>query len=380
MASLRLIACAIALAGCYDIPQPECGFQCGAPATIGGEGSCPDGYSCLGDRCRLVTERPFSCPEIMDPPIVTDITPPSVMARSPMPNAVDVPLDTLVLVTFGEDVTGVDASTFGLESDTGFVNGEITIASPGRAFRFTPTSDLKVNTVYEVVLGTAIRDDAGNRLPETRWSFATIEDHTGPTVVGSIPPDGAIDVALTGTLSVIFDEPVMGITASSVQLEDDGTILPTTLSLPLINRLDIAHDPLAGETVYTIILGAGITDLQGNALIPTTITFTTRETTPPTIVNREPPPDAVDVALDAVVSITFSELVTPDQDISLSTSAALVDTNFSDTFNTDGTYRLTLTPTALLAPATVYTVNIGLVRDLSNNPATFPSYTFTTAP
>jgi hypothetical protein len=373
MASLRLIAL-LALVGCYDVPQPACGFQC--DLALEGE-PCPAGYTCELGRCVLDG---FSgiCPLIEQPP-VTDAIPPQIMARSPAPDDVSVPLDAIILVTFDEVVVNIDASTFGLAFGSEFVTGAVSVASPGRAFRFVPSRNLQANRTYEVVLGNAIADLAGNQLGETRWAFSTIEDHTGPMVVASSPMNGAIGVEPDATITVTFDEPITSNSLSSVRLERGGIPETISLSLPAPNSIGIAHDPLLGETLYTIVLTDQITDLAGNPITPTTLTFTTRDTTPPAIVTRDPLPDATGVPTTTTVSITFSELL-GDHDISLAQASAMVDVAFTDVVNPDDTYTVTLTPTTALSPATVYTVNIGTVRDALNNAASFPDYTFTTAP
>lgn len=45
------------LAGCYETPQPECAFYCGA------DNACPDGYRCAGDGwCkRMDVDEGFAC-------------------------------------------------------------------------------------------------------------------------------------------------------------------------------------------------------------------------------------------------------------------------------------------------------------------------------
>lgn len=39
----------LALPGCYDLPEPQCGFRCGP------DGACPDDYTCnpSDGRCHL---------------------------------------------------------------------------------------------------------------------------------------------------------------------------------------------------------------------------------------------------------------------------------------------------------------------------------------
>jgi methionine-rich copper-binding protein CopC len=373
MAALRLIIL-LALVGCYDVPQPACGFQCGPSSN---RDVCPNGYSCEFGRCVLIGHT-GECPAIIDPE-VTDRTPPGIQARSPMVDQTGVELDAIVLVTFDEEVSDVDASTFGVSLGGTFVNGAVTSASPGRAFRFVPSRNLQANGTYEVVLGSAITDVAGNRLPETRWSFSTIEDVTGPMLLSSSPANGATGVEPNAAITLSFDEPITSNALTSVRLERAGVPEMITLSLPAPTSISIDHDPLVGDTLYTIVLTDQITDFAGNPFMPTTLTFTTRDTTPPAIVGRVPLPDATGVSTTSAISITFSEAL-GDQDIYLAQASTMVDTAFTDVTNPDQTYTITLTPTAPLAPATIYTVHVGLVRDNLANAATFPDYAFTTAP
>jgi hypothetical protein len=47
-AALALVVAGAALAGCYRVPEPDCGFVCGPSADT----ACPDDYTCAGDhRC-----------------------------------------------------------------------------------------------------------------------------------------------------------------------------------------------------------------------------------------------------------------------------------------------------------------------------------------
>lgn len=272
MASLRLIVCALALAGCYELPEPACGFQCGPPLAEGAPGECPSGYTCVAGRCQ--TDAQTTCPPLPDAPGVTDLTPPGVMARSPAPGETGVALDATVTVTFDEPVTSVNPGSFGLSTDTGFVLAGVTEEAPGRTFRLTPERPLRVNKTYQVILGIGIADLAGNALRETTWTFSTIEDRTGPMIASADPADGAVDVALTAALSIRFDEPVTGVTDTSARLEQGGMVQPVMLATTAMT-IDLEHDPLTPATTYSIVLTSDITDLVGNPLAPTTITFTT---------------------------------------------------------------------------------------------------------
>jgi hypothetical protein len=44
-----VVALSRAVAGCYELPEPDCGFACGP------NGACPDGYRCGGEqRCHRI--------------------------------------------------------------------------------------------------------------------------------------------------------------------------------------------------------------------------------------------------------------------------------------------------------------------------------------
>jgi len=75
-----LVACSAAPSACYDVPRPDCGFQCG-PAD-----ECPDGYSCARDqRChRLGAPTALVC----------DTFDAAMPARDAMPDA---PIDATVI-------------------------------------------------------------------------------------------------------------------------------------------------------------------------------------------------------------------------------------------------------------------------------------------
>jgi hypothetical protein len=43
IALVLLVALGAAIAACYEVPRPDCGFVCGPG------GACPDGYACASD-------------------------------------------------------------------------------------------------------------------------------------------------------------------------------------------------------------------------------------------------------------------------------------------------------------------------------------------
>lgn len=93
-------------------------------------------------------------------------------------------------------------------------------------------------------------------------------DLAPPRVQSTTPANGATDVALDATVTVVFDEPVTGVDATTFTA---GTGTVTTVS-PTQYTLT-ATWPAA--TQVTVQLTAGIKDLAGNALVPVSFSFTT---------------------------------------------------------------------------------------------------------
>ncbi|GAB3861833.1 hypothetical protein GCM10028801_26400 [Nocardioides maradonensis] len=106
---------------------------------------------------------------------VPDTTPPTVVSRTPAPNATGVSRTTQVVVTFSEPVTGVTNGTFALATVAGGRNvlALVTLSLDGKTATLTPLLPLTAGTNYRVNLTNGIRDLAGNRLAPVSWTFRT---------------------------------------------------------------------------------------------------------------------------------------------------------------------------------------------------------------
>jgi hypothetical protein len=152
---------------------------------------------------------------------------------------------------------------------------------------------LSYNTVYTATLkggATGIKDLAGNALAsDYSWSFTTAPppDLTAPTVLSTVPANGAIGIATTTAVTAVFSEPLSTATVNgtNVYLRAGVTAIPATISYTAgsttVNL--IPSSALASETLYTVTLkggSGGLTDVAGNALATDySWTFTTE--TPP---------------------------------------------------------------------------------------------------
>ena len=214
------------LAGCYDIPQPECGFACG-PA-----GECPSDYSCNSavNRCEL-DGSPRSCATTPDAGMDTirdapdDFTPPQVIFRAPAEDTIGVGVGDDIFVDFSESVTGVSNASFTVTQGGLPVAGSVTYSDIfGSRATFTQSIQLAANSAYTVNLTSAIRDTATlpNPLMPVTWIFTTGPDQLIPAVQGRSPINASTGIPVTAQVSARFDEQVLNVTTTSFTLTPQG--------------------------------------------------------------------------------------------------------------------------------------------------------------
>jgi methionine-rich copper-binding protein CopC len=129
---------------------------------------------------------------------------------------------------------------------------------------------------YELRLGSAVTDLAGNGLPALVRAFSV--DTTGPRLVSSTPAQGADEVPLTPTITLVFDEPVFVDAAGPLlfRLSDGvdttfnlrGTVAGRELRLTL-------PSPLERNRSYSVELDSLVVDALGYPVGPTAIAFRT---------------------------------------------------------------------------------------------------------
>jgi hypothetical protein len=118
-----------------------------------------------------------------------------------------------------------------------------------------------------------VHSASGTVYPQYQWDV----DTTAPQAYK--PP---AEHPIVGPITVTFTEPVVGVTTSTMRVRATGTtaLLPgsITLSSNVYHQTVAAWTPSApfvpGET-YEVLLGSGITDVSGNALVPTTLSSRT---------------------------------------------------------------------------------------------------------
>jgi hypothetical protein len=304
----------------------------------------------------------------------TTITPPPmVIATVPVNAATGVPISQILSATFNEamNCAAFPATAFTVVAAPGATPVPGTIGCSGAVATFTPASDLAFNTVYTATITTGAQDLAGTPLASNYvWSFRTLPAPTPPTVISTVPVNGATAVptnqALSATFSVAMTPSTINTTTFTLAATTSGTSVAGTVTYVAAGSTATFTPTasLAPTTEYTATITTGATDLAGTALAANYVwTFTTAAApvlVPPTVISTNPADLATGVPFNQIVSATFSTAMNPA-------------TINSTTFTLTGpgatpvsglvaysaiSNSLTFTPTANLAASTTFTATI----------------------
>ena len=329
----------------------------------------------------------------------TTITPPpllTVVSTIPVNTATGVPLSQVLSATFNEPMNCVafPAAAF-IVTGPGATAVPGTIGCSGAVATFTPAANLISNTVYTATITTGAQDLAGASLASNYvWTFRTLPAPTPPTVISTVPVDGATSVpinqALSATFSAAMTPATIDTTTFTLAETTSGTAVTGTVTyVPAGSVATFTPTAsLAPTTEYTATITTGAEDLAGTGLASNYVwTFTTAAlpiVVPPTVVSTIPLDLATDVPLNQVVSATFSKAMNPATISSATFTLTAPGTPpvavpglvaYAAVGNT-----LTFTPTANLAPSTLFTATITTgAQDLTGTPlASNYVWTFTT--
>jgi hypothetical protein len=205
-----------------------------------------------------------------------DTTAPSAIAVSPAAATMRAS-NAVVSVTFDEAMYAgsITPSTFAvLDSANVPVPGQSRLV--GNTLTFTPARAWASGT-YSARITTGATDLVGNPLAAGRtWTFTI--DASGPSIVSSMPAEGAQDVRADAVLRIQFSEPIdpASIADWRVQLSDDQSYFPVGFAVTGSTLTVTPSAPLALGKSYHLNM-TGLTDLLGNAMEPATLRFTTTQ-------------------------------------------------------------------------------------------------------
>ncbi|MDJ0835210.1 MAG: Ig-like domain-containing protein [Acidobacteriota bacterium] len=230
-----------------------------------------------------------------------------------------VPVNTVLTALFDEPVDPTLNAMVLYDYTAGSnVAGTVILSPDSMQVRFVPDSPLGAGHEYSMQVGHNSRDLAGNYVNGRNFSFTTdfSADDTPPTVTRVSPADAMTNVPTNSRITIRFDETISAFSLGGVSLSTGGS------PVDLIRRKDdaslltlIPKIPLTPTATYTLRV-EGVQDLSGNEMATAHVTqFTTAagvDLTRPSISFSDPAGNAVDVPLDTLIHLRFSERIDPN--------------------------------------------------------------------
>jgi len=307
----------------------------------------------------------------------TTITPPpAVIATVPVNTATGVPIGQVLSATFNEamNCAAFPANAFTV-TGPGTTPVPGTIGCSGAVATFTPAANLAYNTVYTATIGTGAQSLAGTPLAANYvWTFRTLPSPTAPSVIATMPANGATAVptnqALSATFSLAMSPATINTTTFTLAATTSGTSVTGVVTYVAAGSVATftPNASLAPTTEYTATITIGAQDVAGAALPQNYVwSFTTAAApvlVPPTVISTIPASLATGVPVNQIVSATFSTAMNPTTITAISPATFTLLAQGSTTpvsglvaYAAVGN-TLVFTPTANLAPNTLYTATI----------------------
>ena len=310
----------------------------------------------------------------------SDTTAPLVTAISPPDGATNVGINAGVVVRFGEAVNPltVNAATIAVSGPGGAtVPCTIAFSSSNRTVTITPHTPLLGSSDYHVDV-SGVSDVAGNLVTPASAAFTTGElPDTRQPDLDRVQPRSVLgeDVPVNAVLTVHYNEPI-----------DPASVRSDTFRVFPLGQAEITGTATAGADGYTVTFVPSqplapnlrhdwwvqfVRDVSGNEMPFRSYAFTTgaaTDETGPSVTGVSPPDGTTAAPRNVQPTIDFSEPINEIQTLAgfdgivvLRAGATVIPVSVSTDLN--GRRRLTLTPTALLEPNTVYTVSVDGIQD-----------------
>lgn len=318
----------------------------------------------------------------------------------PANNAIDVPLNTVMTISFNKTISAVygtvmsgtnpnDKFILRRYSDKAVVPSTLSYDSTLRKLSIVPAQNLQSYTKYELILSAnAVQDSAGNKNSQVINTFTTIVDSSVPTAT-LYPYHGQSAFPVDGNLKITFNKPVYLSNGTEINsanasgiftLRDNSTGTYVSLYSLAYNpaTYELTIDPaqnLKNNTSYTLaVIQNSVRDSSYHYISAYSAVFTTAADTNPPTISFSPSSGSAGIALNTNITLTFSEpvvLQTSDYTsyITIRENGQTATVPFTATWMS-GTQSLVIDPTTDLLPNRTYLVSVlgGLVKDYTNNP------------
>lgn len=233
-----------------------------------------DYYVVLGSGIKDWNDNQLATTVFMFTTVEANTSAPTVTSVNPGNNDEQVSTKPSIQIKFSEPVLNVNFDNVRLHETT--PDGDlvpIDTITPGdnNTYTFRPTTTLKEQTLYYIVLDSAITDNNGNRLNGITTLYFQTGDFTSPNVNIISPSSNASNVPINTVIKVQFSSDVKYITAANVVLyESSPNGIPVRVKVegPESNDIySIIPSRLLNEqTSYYLVLESNITDSVGNRL------------------------------------------------------------------------------------------------------------------
>jgi hypothetical protein len=333
-----------------------------------------------------------------------DTTAPTVLGVAPPNNQQNVGLNGLVEVTFSKPINPLTVTSTTVSLSYGSTPTQIpttvTFDTTNTYVTFTPVEPLPASTTIKVAI-SGVQDVAGNAVTARSTTFVTgaVADTVPPSITAFSPSYLATNVPTNAVVVVQFNEPIdaASITQNYCHRPDNftyyysscvydaiqGVAVPSNISVSA-DGLTVTFAPQSaftpGDTIE--VFSYYVTDLAGNQAVGSEVTSFTvgsvPDTTPPQVLAVNPINNLTNVPINAVVQVLFDRPVAANS-LSGVTLRANGSTVVTSPALSNANQVLTLNTSALLTPATTYTITINGVADLAGNTmSTAVTDTFTT--
>ena len=310
------------------------------------------------------------------------IAPPTMISTEPANNATDVVLNKIIMATFSVpmDPTTLTATSFTLKQGVTSVAGAISYA--GSTASFTPSAALLAGTTYTATVTTGAKSVAGIAMANDYvWTFTT-GIITAPSVISTDPANNAAGVLLNKVVTATFSVPMDAttLTATTFTLKIGVTSVAGAITYSGTTASFTPSSALLSGTTYTATITTGAKNVPGIALASDYVwTFTTVIIAPPTVISTDPAINATSVALNKVVTATFSVPMDATTLTGTTFTLKIGVTSVAGAVTYSGT-TASFTPSAALLAGTTYTATI--TTGVKNVPGTALAsdyvWTFTT--
>ena len=247
---------------------------------------------------------------------------------------------------------------------------------------FTITDLPDGQTYYFVV--TAYNDDVPpleSGPSNEEHTTAPPSDTTPPYATNRSPAPGATGVAVDTLVALELRDAGVGLDQSTITMQVNGSpVTPTISGTPAAYTISY-NPPVDFAYDQTVSVEVDASDLNGNAMVTDTYSFTTGpapDTTPPYVSNRSPAPGATGVAISTLINLEIRDAgVGVDQStITMRINGSPVTPSIS---GTPAAYTLSYNPPVDFAYDQTVIVEVD-AADLNGNAMTTDAYSFTTGP